>query len=144
MIGGKLSCVVAVLFGLANSAFAQIDHATTDSDSIRVVEDSLVRDGEWVLERWETFMGSSTDCRGGFSYQFKEDGQLTIRECIDSRTVTTPATWAIESDGVANLISLSDRAYEIVSVGEDTLVLRRQDEDSGKLVEELELVFLRD
>lgn len=118
-------------------------HAQGAGDAAEI-RDLLARDGEWVLERWETFMGSSTDCKAGMSYVFAAPDDLTIKECIDQETVTSQSGWSVDGTQSGAAITLDGARYGVADMNEDMIILVRRDGATGEVVEELELVFLED
>lgn len=129
-----LICVTACVLGGAQAEPDPADPAQ--------VKDLLIRDGEWVLERWETFMGSATDCSTGLSFDFAPENVLTVNECVDRKTVTTFADWFITDSGDGAVLTMDGIEYSIESLAQETIILIRYDESSAQIVEEMALAFL--
>lgn len=50
----------------------------------------------WVKDRVETTMGLHGVCTKGETYQFRDDGQVTVRKCIDGALTTRSASWTLK------------------------------------------------
>ena len=75
---------------------------------------------EWVLNKFETFMGSEGGCKSGESYRFKVDHTVVISTCVSGKVQTQTQKWSIQSATASEThVLVGDKSY-ILKFWEDS------------------------
>jgi hypothetical protein len=75
---------------------------------------------EWVLTKFETFMGAGDRCISGESYRFKVDHTVVISTCVSGKVQTETQQWSIQSATASEThVLVGDKSY-ILKFWEDS------------------------
>jgi hypothetical protein len=108
------------------------------------LKEILDQQGEWVLERWDIYMGPSTDCLSGQSYAFGSGNVLEIRRCIDRRIQKEASTWRLQQQSGQPVLVIGTTTYEIAAATRSKIDLVLRQPATGAVSEELQIAFLED
>jgi hypothetical protein len=87
-------------------------HAFTDQASEQATKLAGAKAREWVLKKFETFMGPADRCKSGESYRFKVDHTVVISTCVSGKVQTETEQWSIQSSTASEThILVGDKSY---------------------------------
>lgn len=136
------ACSTALLFAcIVVKGLAPLPAAAQSHTGLKEI---LAQPGEWVLERWDIYMGPSTDCLSGQSYAFGSGNALEIRRCIDRRIQKEASTWRLQQQEGQPVLVIGTRTYEVADASPSKIDLVLRQPATGAVIEELEFAFLED
>ncbi len=70
---------------------------------------------EWIFQKWETFLGPGNRCKGGESYRFTTDHQVTVSTCVEGHVKTETKPWSIDLQAAPDIkLKIGDTLYVLI------------------------------
>ena len=107
------SLCIALLIAISLTAFA-------DQASEQATKLAGTNAREWVLKKFETFLGPGDRCSAGESYRFKVDHTVAISICVSGKVQTKTQQWSIQGVTASEThVLVGDKKY-ILKFWEDS------------------------
>jgi hypothetical protein len=140
--------LIVVVVLLASPAVGQLIELDQDDRTGNALE--LLTGGderEWVLERFESFLGEGR-CQQGQRYVFRADGTLLLERCVEGQVERTESAWKTGPDEGQDLALLIDGAAHQIRFrrreGGLELLLRRKADEKVEFTEDRILTWLEE
>lgn len=140
-----LIVVVVLLASPAAGQLIELDPGDRTGNAFELLTGGDER--EWVLERFESFLGEGR-CQQGQRYVFRADGTLLIERCVEGQVERTASAWQIGPDEDQDLALLIDGAVHQIRFrrreGGLELLLRRKADEKVEFTEDRILTWLEE
>jgi hypothetical protein len=108
----SISCRWAVGFVVCSIISTAVGQDTEDQIAQKLMG---THGRDWVLTKWETFLGPENRCKKGQSYRFSRDHHVTTSACVDGHIQTETKTWSLDlQDALDTRLKIGDTSYILI------------------------------
>jgi hypothetical protein len=103
---------IALGFLFCSVVFTAVGQDTEDQIAHKLVG---THGRDWVLTKWETFLGPGNRCKKGQSYRFSRDYHVAISACVDGHIQAQTKMWSLDlNDPLDTKLKIGDTWYILI------------------------------